>query len=202
MKTTRLLDASLLDASLLDASLLATSAFLGACDDDDPTEPTSTATVRVVNLPASASMSASTARSARAPRTSRSAPARSASPSIPPRAAHRRCQAGVVHAVSSVARDGGTGGAERSRPSTRGSIMTDHREPRHENDADLPQRDAGGRRRASGPLISGRSFAGAKIASDERREQTADHRGESQRHRLDDGGARVDPASERPADES
>jgi hypothetical protein len=70
-----------------------------------------------------------------------------------------------------------------------------------DNGADLPQRDAGGRRRGSGPLITGRSFAGAKIASD-RHEQTADHRGESQRHRLDDGGARVDPNRERPADES
>lgn len=70
------------------------------------------------------------------------------------------------------------------------------------DDADLPQRDAGGRRRASGPKITGRSFAGAKIASDERREQTADHRGGSQSHRLDDGGARADENRTRPADES
>lgn len=42
MKTTR----------LLGAALLATSVFLGACDDDDedPTEPTNTATVQFVNL--------------------------------------------------------------------------------------------------------------------------------------------------------
>ena len=72
----------------------------------------------------------------------------------------------------------------------------------HNADADLPQRDAGGRRRGSGPRITGRSFAGARFASDERREQTADHRGESQGHRLDDGGARVDPTRQRPADES
>ena len=65
------------------------------------------------------------------------------------------------------------------------------------NGADLPQRDAGGRRRASGPLITGRSFAGTSRASDER-EQTADHRGESQRHKGDDGSAR----GERAADES
>ena len=71
----------------------------------------------------------------------------------------------------------------------------------HTNDADLPQRDAGGRRHASGPLITGRSFAGAKFASDER-EQTADHRGESQRHRGDDGGTRADEQRERAADES
>lgn len=69
------------------------------------------------------------------------------------------------------------------------------------NDADLPQRDAGGRRHASGPLITGRSFAGTSRASDQR-EQTADHRGESQRHKLDDGGSRSDERSERPADES
>ena len=56
---------------------------------------------------------------------------------------------------------------------------------RDRNDADLPQRDAGGRRHASGPQINGRSFAGNKFASDER-EQTADHRGENQRGRLDD----------------
>ena len=68
------------------------------------------------------------------------------------------------------------------------------------NDADLPQRDAGGRRHASGPLITGRSLAGARFASDER-EQTADHRGESQGQRLDDGGARADEQGERPADE-
>ena len=71
----------------------------------------------------------------------------------------------------------------------------------HMNDADLPQRDAGGRRHGSGPLITGRSFAGAKFASD-RRERTAGHRGESQRDKLDDGGARADERSERPADES
>ena len=69
------------------------------------------------------------------------------------------------------------------------------------NDADLPQRDAGGRRHASGPLITGRDFAGTSRASDVR-EQTADHRGESQRHKLDDGGSRSDVRSERPADES
>lgn len=70
------------------------------------------------------------------------------------------------------------------------------------DDADLPQRDAGGRRHASGPKITGRSFAGSKFASDERREQTADHRGASQAHRLDDGGARADENRGRPADES
>jgi hypothetical protein len=69
------------------------------------------------------------------------------------------------------------------------------------NDADLPQRDAGGRRHASGPLITGRSFAGTSRASDER-EQTADHRGENQRPRVDDGGSRGDEQRERPADES
>ena len=69
------------------------------------------------------------------------------------------------------------------------------------NDADLPQRDAGGRRHGSGPLITGRSFAGAKFASDER-EQTADHRGENQRTRLDDGGSRANVNEDRPADES
>jgi hypothetical protein len=72
------------------------------------------------------------------------------------------------------------------------------------NDDDaLPQHESGGgRRRASGPEITGRSFADTKMASDERREQTADHRGESQGHRLDDGGARADENRQRPADES
>lgn len=68
--------------------------------------------------------------------------------------------------------------------------------------ADRMAEETGGRRRASGPEITGRSFAGSKIASDERIEQTADHRGESQQHRLDDGGSRVDPGRARPADES
>lgn len=66
----------------------------------------------------------------------------------------------------------------------------------------LPQHESGGgRRRASGPKITGRSFADTTMASDER-EQTADHRGESQGHRLDDGGARPDENRQRPADES
>ena len=39
--------------------------------------------------------------------------------------------------------------------------------------------------REGGPTITGRSFAGASIASTQR-EQTADHRGESRVHRMDD----------------
>lgn len=69
-------------------------------------------------------------------------------------------------------------------------------------DETLPQHDAGGRRRASGPKITGRSFAGARFASDERREQTDDHRGASQGHKLDAGGSRSDENREIPADES
>lgn len=77
------------------------------------------------------------------------------------------------------------------------------------DDAELPQRDAGSRdhpgrasvREGSGPTITGRSFAGASYGSNQR-EQTADHRGESQKHKLDDGGSRTDEHERRPADES
>jgi hypothetical protein len=46
------------------------------------------------------------------------------------------------------------------------------------DDSQLPQRDAGGGRRAPGPTITGRSFARARMASDRRREQAAALRGE------------------------
>ena len=51
------------------------------------------------------------------------------------------------------------------------------------NDADLPQRDAGGNGNASGRFITGRSFTGASSASDQH-EQAVGHPGESQRHRA------------------
>src|SRR3954471_24654013 len=90
-------------------------------------------------------------------------------------------------------------------PAVQDMARIQHREDdmaeRTNDEADLPQRDAGGRRHGSGPLITGRSFAGTSRASDQR-EQTADHRGENQHYRLDDGGSRVNENEERPADES
>lgn len=80
--------------------------------------------------------------------------------------------------------------------------MSDESNQDRTGDEALPQHDAGGRRRASGPRITGRSFAGTKFASDERREQTADHRGASQGHKLDAGGSRSDENRDVPADES
>lgn len=55
--------------------------------------------------------------------------------------------------------------------------------------SDLPQRDAGGRRRGSRPLITSHSFAGARIAND-KRETAVNDRGESLPHRRANGKAR------------
>ena len=54
---------------------------------------------------------------------------------------------------------------------------------------------------ASGPRITGRDFAGASFAADQQ-EQTADHRGESQRFRADDTPRAEGDREEIPRDES
>lgn len=68
---------------------------------------------------------------------------------------------------------------------------------RDENEAGMnEEREEGG-----GQRIPGRDFAGTSYASTER-EQTADHRGETRRHRVDDAQAGDDEGRERSRDES
>ena len=69
------------------------------------------------------------------------------------------------------------------------------REHDESEEAGEPSRPAEGH----GQRIPGRDFAGASYASTER-EQTADHRGESERHRADDSPGAGE--GERPRDES
>ena len=73
------------------------------------------------------------------------------------------------------------------------------------NDIDRPAHEPGEEQDAAdqrgGHRIPGRDFAGASYASTER-EQTADHRGESHAHRMDDGVVGDEERGERSRDES
>jgi hypothetical protein len=63
------------------------------------------------------------------------------------------------------------------------------------------EQDPPDRKPASGPRLTGRDFAGASFAANER-EQTADHRGESQQSRVDDTPRADGEREEIPRDES
>ena len=66
---------------------------------------------------------------------------------------------------------------------------------------DRDEQDAPERTPSSGPRITGRDFAGASFAADQR-EQTSDHRGESQLFRVDDTPRAEGDREEIPRDES
>ena len=70
-------------------------------------------------------------------------------------------------------------------------------------DAPISREDAEQASRTHSQTIPGRDFAGVSRASDQQ-EQTADHRGESRAHRMDDAvGDPTDRGGERaPSDES
>ena len=73
------------------------------------------------------------------------------------------------------------------------------------NDVNRPAHEPGEEQDAAdqrgGHRIPGRDFAGASYASTER-EQTADHRGERRKHRMDDAAAADEQRGERSRDES
>jgi len=71
---------------------------------------------------------------------------------------------------------------------------------REEGDVEQPA-DAQRNEGKGGYRIPGRDFAGTSFASTER-EQTADHRGESERHRMDDAQSLEEDQEGRPRDES
>lgn len=56
------------------------------------------------------------------------------------------------------------------------------------DDSELPQRNAGGRRRAQGTTLTGRAFASGEKRADDRREQAADGRGQRAEEPGEDQG--------------